>query len=212
MDRLFDQNISIVDDWMDEATERAKIAFAAGAVEWIGWRLDGVAPDTDLLELAQALWAAMVDIRYWKNLDRGEPESGGALEWLTFTVWQEAEALMRLSAKAQSNSEDLVHLALLARHVLPKSAHGEFKKWLTVLLDDRVGVHWQLDDASGGREERLGPLVSREALDPAQPLDEAAIPAQVDVLLRSIDWKNNRYLRSPDELAAIGFSGTPYTL
>ncbi|KRB24762.1 hypothetical protein ASE08_00755 [Rhizobacter sp. Root16D2] len=209
---LFDQDVSIVDDWIDESAEHAKIAFAAATTEWLAWRLDGVAPDADMHELAQALWAAMVDIRYWKGERRLQPDGGSAVDWISYSAWQEAEALMRMSLKRKGKARNVVNLVLLARHVLPKSAHAGLKAWLTAVLRERVGALWQLDDDPRVRDERLGPLVSREALDPAQPLDEAAVSGQVDALLRGIDWKNNRYLRSPDELAAIGFSGTPYTL
>lgn len=212
LDLLFDQNVSIVDDWMDDATERSKIAFAAAVVEWIAWRLDGLVGDDALHELARALWAAMVDIRYWKGVHREQPNPGGPLDWISYATWQEAEALMRLSREGKGSPENVVDLVLLARHVLPKSARSTFKQWLLVVLDKRIGVHWQLDGDPRSRAARLGALVSREALDPTRPLDEAAMPAQVKALLRKVDWRQNRYLRSPEELRALGYVGTPYAL
>jgi len=60
-------------------------------------------------------------------------------------------------------------------------------------------------------EERRGPLIAREAIDPTFDYHPEQAPQLLDKFLRSVDYKNNPFLRSPEELMELGIEN-PYRL
>jgi len=68
----------------------------------------------------------------------------------------------------------------------------------------------QPHDAAG--EERRGPFVAREALDPDFDYKPEVARKLMADFLRGVDYTKNPYLRSPKDMLEDGFEGTPYTL
>src|SRR5450432_2962623 len=84
IDELLDTNVPLVDLAMDDAPERAKLAFGAAVTEWIAWRLDGVTDVTDLLNFAEAMWVANIDYRYAHEIPHEPPENTRGGEYVAY--------------------------------------------------------------------------------------------------------------------------------
>lgn len=69
------------------------------------------------------------------------------------------------------------------------------------------------EDLFGEREEeRRGPLVSREVLDPNYSYKPELARDLLSSYLCNIDYEKNPFLFSPSDLIQDGFKGTPYNL
>lgn len=198
-------------------TLHAKIALGIGIYEWIVWRFDKVCADRLPIQVAQAAWCANVDRRYMEyfELDREEwlgPVRGPlwcAITWLLPMIHFSDDDPVQWES-------GLSYLPALARHVLPTTT--AFESWLQVCLNRLAEFYPQaqpdpFDDLFGEREEqRRGPLVAREALDPGfqyRPMMAVSLLADY---LRSVDYGRNPLLRSPVQMREAGFEGTPYDL
>lgn len=73
--------------------------------------------------------------------------------------------------------------------------------------DFATDEEWQAF-ASRHRGNALPP----EVLDPGIDIDPARCWPLVERFLSQLDWTRNPFLRSPQEMRKIGFTGTPYTL
>jgi hypothetical protein len=49
-----------------------------------------------------------------------------------------------------------------------------------------------------------------QVLDDTADLDVLDLYAEASLFLESLDYKENRFLRSPEEMKELGFEGTPY--
>lgn len=208
---LADVEVPSVDTRTRKSSEQAKLAFSAATTEWVAWRLDGVVDVSDLLNFAEGLWAAVIDYRYFREVEHSAPKSSGGLDHVIFRTWQDANSFIRLCPRGQGNSKDCVLLAVLARHVLPKSKQEIFKNWLAVVLD-RIKTYWAMDLSTKGAEARQGPPVPRVAFDPSLEYMPSMDKKLLGDFLASLDPKTNPYLRSPEEMKKAGFPGTPYKL
>jgi hypothetical protein len=209
---LADVEISSVDTRTGKSSEQAKLAFSAAVTEWIAWRLDGVVDVSDLLNFAEGLWAAVIDYRYFNEVDHPTPKNKeGGLDHVIFRTWQDANSFIRLCPRGQGRSENCVLLAVLARHVLPKPKQEIFKNWLAVVLE-RIKTYWAMDLSTKGAEARQGPPVPRAAFDPSLEYTPSMDKKLLGDFVASLDPKTNPYLRSPEEMKKAGFPGTPYKL
>jgi hypothetical protein len=110
-------------------------------------------------------------------------------------------------------------------HILPKSPRAAFDDWL-VAVADRAHEFFPLPDLPYREYDtsedddayndyvapRRGLAVPPQLLDP----DAACQPQQREELLAEflagLDPARNRYLRTPDAMKALGFTGAPYRL
>lgn len=207
---IFDGDVPFVGEWMDVLTERAKLATGAALVEWIGWRLERFDAGRDLLQMAEAMWAATIDFRYAREIEWAEPRHVPAPEFMAFATFSKARALLRSTRELRGKSMLCPYLALLVRHVLPKVHQAAFRKWLKFVLDERVGKLYCIDQDSADEDERLGRLIPRETFDPAVPFPLAHGADLTAAFLRRLDPASNRWLLMPDEMHKQGFKGQPY--
>jgi hypothetical protein len=207
--KLFDIEVPVVWNWMVEATERAKLGFAAATAEWVAWRLHGTTDVSDLLHFIEALWAAVIDYRYTQEIRHEAPEDKNAIGIVLFLTWREANAVYRGCQEGRGNANDCVRLSLLARHVLPKKHQDALKKWLTVILRERVAKLYQIDEDPHNPQ---GFPVPREAFNPNFDFDPNKTNDLLKAFLENVDHTTNPYLRSPEEMKKLHFEGTPYRL
>jgi hypothetical protein len=59
-------------------------------------------------------------------------------------------------------------------------------------------------------EEKLGEVVPQEALDPTLDFQIEQTEPFVNRFLRSLDYRTNPFLNSPEQMLDRGFKGTPY--
>jgi len=196
---------------------RAKIAVAIGMYEWIIWRFRSVSDDPTAFQVAEAAWCANVRrdyVEYFelKRRDWLGPVRGplwGAITWLLPMIFFSDDA-------PEEWESGLSYLPRLAMHVLPKPT--VFEQWLDVGTKRLLRFHPApeenpFEDLFGEREEeRRGPLVAREVLDPDFDYRPEMATELLRKFLRTVDYARNPYLRKPDEMVAEGFDGTPYSL
>jgi len=167
----------------------------------------------------EALWAAAIDPLY---LDKYyfDYEYFDENKVMT-TYWSNWYILIYLAGKYTKGSyhihEYLVNLSMLARHLMPN--RELFDKWFVETIrktvetfpclydygdldeDDKDAVYDCSADAPVPREFFFNPDF--------QYSEEAAKPV-LNAFLQSLDYKNNPWLRTPEDMLAKGFKGTPY--
>lgn len=198
-------------------TPRAKVVVGIGMYEWIMWRFRSVSEDPVPLQIAEAAWCASVDRTYMEYIEFGRRNWLGPVRG---PLWCAMTWLIPLVFSGEHNPEEcesgLTYLPRLAMHVLPRPA--AFESWLQGTLDRLV--QWYPappedpfeDPLNEREEERRGPWVAREVLDPEFAYEPERAAELVSRYLRSVDPRSNPFLRSPDEMKRRGFNGSPYVL
>jgi hypothetical protein len=193
-------------DRLSGMTHRALLAFSLGSAEWVVWRLSKHLPDSASFQLLEAAWAGTIEWRYLKSFDvpdwLGElpPPIGGPLDtafWLlreAFVAAREGEPFRHFSAA----------LSELVLRIVAKSE--SYKEWR------RFVIHRLTEMYPRTQENRLGTPVPREALDPSYEYKPELANALLVPFLKALDYTQNPYLRSPEEMIAAGFTGRPYSL
>ena len=195
---------------------RARMVLCTGLYEWIVWRFDGLHARPEPLQIAQVAWCAAAEPRYMKFFELTRDEWLGTVEgplWCAAAWLQPAMSQGHLYPRLVY--EALSFLTRLALHTLPDP--DRFRAWLAFALDRLVHVSppmpddplQDLFDRRVG--DRLGPLIGRDALDPARPATVAGAPFFTHVLAQARD-ERNPFLASPGDLKDAGFIGEPYVL
>jgi len=187
------------------------LAIGFGIAEWVYWRYSDLAKNRDPLLFIEAAWAFEIDPAYtkiWNKAleDRPKDAVGGplfAMKGLVASLLY-AERARRKSPEHSGGgpARHVVELAFLARYALPNVR--PFDGWLQDVLNKFQRMYPKLPKA------RYGEPVPRELLDPEAEYKKAEIPTLLDAFLKSLDYRKNSYLRSPKEMEAEGFVGTPY--
>src|SRR5262249_17385742 len=157
-------------------------------------------------QVIEAAWAGTIDWLYLKSLDVPNWEEqlpapiGGPLDQAFWLLQQAFVAARRVEPFWESPA----CLSELALRVLNRPE--TFKEWRRFVIDRMTRLHPKL------KENRLGTPVPREALDPGFDYRPEMAPELLDKFLKSLDYTQNPYLSSPEEMIADGFEGTPYSL
>jgi hypothetical protein len=185
---------------------RGVLSFSVGVIEWIVWRLSQHFPNDSPLQTTQAAWAGTIDWRYLKSLDVPEWEE----EWETRVGGPLAFAFQRLT-----------DIFIEARRVRPVSQHAAplsevpiklltqpepYKEWRRFAIQRLTEVYPMKDN------DRLGPPVPREALDPSVGYRPEMAQEFLALFLSKCDPAANPFLASPEEMIRNGFEGVPYSL
>jgi len=203
---------------------KAVMGVAAALTELIQLRSKNSCPHIDVTQefapKIDALWAAAIDPLYLKSSDfeyRYIDENG------VKSVFSSNWFILGYIAGGYADSSYYIHpflvnLPMLARHLMPD--RNLFDKWFTETIrktaetfpclysysdlnwkEDKNAVYDCSDDAPVPREFFFDPefVYSKEA---AKPL--------LNTFLQSLDYNNNPWLCTPEEMMAKGFKGTPY--
>lgn len=202
-------------------------ALAAGVQEWILWRLQSARDVARYLDHVDAAWAWTIDIRY--KVDdklRGEiPKDTPVNSALRDAVWMLRLVTNDKYWEIPEPSRSAVSLASIARQIMPPKAKKAFEGWLAAAAErvSKLAKAPQPYLASpsefASKEEYFaagrpyfGEPIPREALDPAFDYKPELRKELLSRFLDRLDWQENPFLRSPEELAKQGFSGEPYRL
>lgn len=188
---------------------RGVVALSSGFAEWIAWRFRPLVDTAVLLSEIEAVWAGIVDWRYvrplatspnapardaWQGPERGPVRAAFRL------LSQVVTFVKKSSYPADASSA----LSNLASYVMPDPK--PFKEWRRFAVQ-RLAELYPTD-----MKDMLGPAIPREVLDPGIDYKPGMANALLASYLQSLDYEKNPFLRSPEEMMAEGFQGTPYIL
>jgi len=193
------------------------MVFCLGLYEWLAWRFQGLHFRPEPLQIAEVGWCAAVDPRYMRFFELTREEWRGPIEgplWCAAMWLQPAMSQGHLFPR--SIYDALSVLTRIGLHVMPD--RDRFQAWLQVILERFAQVYPPtpenpFQDLFDRRvRERLGPLVGRNALDPAeQPNAEPDVGFLAQNLREARDT-GNPFLAMPEELKDVGFSEAPYLI
>ena len=202
----------------------------AGLLLWAGHRLKGHIDVAHFFQLAEAMFAGQVD---WRYVDRERGPKGKAPDQPP-----ELSASMRLISFARASIDreeywdnyyqpvkETFHSAHIVRHILPADVRKSFEAWLDVVAARVQTVAAKPDEPFRKKKEfakieeyfemcarHRGTALPPQVLDPQFAYDDGQRNQLVGKFLSELNWEANLYLRSPDEMRALGFAGTPYQL
>jgi len=206
IDQLYQVDSPYVESHIRSTTARFKLGFAAAAIEWIAWRLDGIVEIKEPLDYAEALWAAAIDFRLFNYLEWSRPDSN-PVRYVLYCAWEEASAVLRGSQKkGNRNTEDCLRLALLARHVLSKDQKDVFAEWLRCVLGERLIKYWQIDPMEKDPDICLGKFVPREAFDHSFEFSLSDSENLAKSYIENLDFDSNSFLIPSVEVKRLGLS------
>lgn len=207
-------------------TKSASVGLAAALEEWAAWRFDGLIPPNSFLSQADAARAWTIDCRYMqhgKEDEIKEPPARSAMSMVAELTWDAVRDEFWKFPSTPPQHE--VHLAFLVRHVMPKEKRKPFETWTKWALGRLAEISPRPDEPIGPFEDYeseaaydaaqrpyFGAPIPQEALDPDFDYKPEMREDLLDRYLQSLDWKQNPFLRSPDEMKELGFEGTPYRL
>lgn len=193
---------SRADDVLELASKltlRARIVLGIGLYEWIVFRFSAVSDDPIPQQIAEAAWCACASR---ENMDYVEFERA---EWLgpvrgplwCATTWLLSMVFFSDEANDEWNA-GIDYLVRLARHVIADKAPLE--TWLDeVLARLQVNHMMQADDPfddlfNEHEESRRGPQISRELVDPSQPLNLENTALSIQRLLNCARLERNPFI------------------
>jgi len=195
---------------------RAKTVLAIGVYEWVIWRYRLLYNEPTPVQIVEASWCAAIDRRYIQYIELVRSEYTGPIKGPLWVASMNLVDMFYETPEGKNQWRVSIHyLSRIAMHVLPKPEI--FEQWLNAVTDRLVNMYPAPEDDpfedifNDHEEERRGPLVAREALDPAFDYHPDQAPQLLDQFLRSVDYKNNPFLRSPEELMELGIEH-PYRL
>lgn len=203
---------------IDKSNFKAKMAIGALLTEWIVWRFHGRADLVDAHNRIEAAWASIIDPAYVRGLDfeltdrddfhdkaivEGPLEI--ALDFLAVISSRYIEGSIYLA-------EPIAKQAMLAQHLMPNKKM--FSSWLSDILRRTAKVfprEADYDEGAGIYDASHEKPVPREFFDPEFKYTDGAAEKALREFLQTLDPGKNPYLRTPEEMKALGFTGTPYS-
>jgi len=179
------------------------------------WRYHHLSDDVRPFQIAEAAWCGNIKSAYIKyygfDFDDLGPISG-----VLYSSMVCVGGLLKYTAEEENLWEfELAYLVRLAMHVLPDTR--PFEKWLETVTDRLILLYPAPEDDfyedmfNEHEEERRGPLIAREVLDPSFDYRPEQASMLLNRFLHSVNHTKNPFLRSPEELKELGF-GTPYII
>lgn len=208
-------------------TTRGISTVAALTMEWILWRFHKAIDLQHYLNVVDSVLAWEIDWRYRAKKPEGIPKDTPVHQVMRDAFWV-------LSSIANDeyweyptvNAPSTASLIHITKQVLPSKQQKAFLKW----VEGAMAVATKLDPGPGkprpiigdfgnDREQYRAALqpyfghpLPREALDPAAGYTPEQRDALLAKLLAGLDWKQNPFLRSPEDMQKLAFPGTPYRL
>jgi hypothetical protein len=199
---------------LKKVSQRAVLAFACGTAEWIVYRFEKLCHDPAPNNYLVAAWAMIVNVRYCGY--------GRATEWKVFSKqgWDGpirgpiCESLLFLEAALQevawNNTEPVGcagGIAALACYLINDPA--PYRRWREQVLERFCSLYPR------NREDPLGDVVPREAVDPEFNFRVEQTPALINAFLSRLDCHVNVFLSPPEGMLqhfedGEDFHGKPY--
>lgn len=185
---------------------KAAFALAVACSEWVAARVENYIDTSDALLRIEAGWAAVADWRY-ASLPTPPPNPPTVIKEFASPL----RLAMRLMAHAHelysTNSQDVNSrtqgLIMLTEHIAGR--HPAFEPWLIESLR-RCRDHFPDIDLPMEKQ----PLVPKEFFEPSFVWMNGAAEESLVSFLQTLDPLKNPYLRTPEQMQADGFKGSPY--
>lgn len=200
----------------------------SGALIWMSARIEGKADTRVLDELAEALFCYQQDPLYYSSSDTrpNQDDIDAADRYhgpILFVRDEWFDHRMRSSETwAVYPPHNMIGKFLeLARYVVGPEAKDIFDLWIRETIE-RLDVlvpfpghsdipdNYTLDERPLLASNSMGRPLPPHVLDRSTTPDPALFPAQWTEFLTTVDWKNNRFLRSPEEMIAMRATFEPY--
>jgi hypothetical protein len=193
-------------------TLRAKIAAAIGIYEWIIWRFHSLSDDAIPFQVAEASWCACIHPSYMRYFELDRKKWLGPVRgplWCAITI---LSSMIFFCDEEEEPAARVAFLSSLAIHVL--SERQQFENWRNICVDRFLALYAAkredpFDNLFDPERER-GPLISREVLDPNFDYKPELAKESLARFLRGVDYRQNPFLQSPEEMKNENFKGTPY--
>ncbi|MGD9853093.1 MAG: hypothetical protein AB7T38_17740 [Nitrospirales bacterium] len=202
---------------MSGVSLRGKIAVGIGMFEWVACRFASVSEDLVPFQILEAAWCANVRREYMEYFELDRDEWLGPIRgplWCGIT-WLMPMIFFSDDDPAEWES-GLSFLSRLAVHVLPSSL--AFEDWLNSVVA-RMKIFYPLPDEDPfedlfgeNEEERRGPLVPKEVLNPEFEFKPDRTDFLIDRFLKSLAYHSNPFLKTPELMLEEGFLGIPYRI
>jgi hypothetical protein len=194
-------------------SRRANNALTIAIAEWILYRFERLSADPEPWQYIEASWAMNVDLRYGDYYEPVDDEWRGPVRGpMSMAVTFVIDALFAEEAYPNAALEP-AWATRFAFHVLPTT--NAFRSWLVTCLQRLEQYSPAPPEADADWFDEMknwGPLTPRELFDPDFVYDPTQAPALTGQFLRTLDWQTNEFLRSPQDMLAAGFTGTPYQI
>jgi len=202
---------------------KAAIGVAVTLIELIQKRSKKLFPFIDVTKefdsKIESLWAGAIDPLYLKTWDYGDDyydENGDATVYAA--DWYIMYFLINeYMAGTFCVHRYLVNLSMIARHLTPDKKL--FDKWFAEIIRktseefpctyDYADLNF--DDKDAKYDCSVDAPIPREFFfDPEFKYSEETAKSVLNIFLQSLDYNNNPWLCTPEEMLKKGFKGTPY--
>ena len=213
----FTADASAVIDVASRMSVRARFVLLIALYEWVVWRFDGLHRRREPTLILEAAWCGTVDPRYLAFFELTREEWVGPVEgplWCAFTFMEDGFRQAHVFQADTFGALEFVYR--LAFHVIPD--RRPFERWLEATLTRFVDAYPLepedpfVDLFEERIGEHLGPLIGRDALDPAIPLDPVRDRAFLVDVLQQARSASNPFLTTESDLKDRGFVGMLYTV
>lgn len=181
---------------------RANMAFTIAVGEWIVGRLESLFDDPLPNECLEGAWAQVVHFRYAVPWDPFDQEWTGPALGPIKRAMMWVRSVVQYAEEKGNTARCCSRISKLAEHIMPDPA--PYKNWRDRVMD-RLEKLYPLDP-----EDRIGDVIPHEAMDPDFDFDPASTEALIKTFLGALDYDDNSFLCTPDEMSSYGFEGKPY--
>ncbi|MCL2116353.1 MAG: hypothetical protein FWH29_09045 [Methanobrevibacter sp.] len=200
---------------------KAALGIATVLTELVHQRLEKFYPHINVAQeftpRIQSLWAGIIDPLYLKTYKFGFKyldEKGCSLPY--FSNWY---ILFNMTKGYIDGSgcihQYLVNLSLLTRYLMPNKNLSD--NWFSEIMDKTIETFPYLNDCEvlDGCEinydcSNLAPIPQEFFFDSNFKYSEEGAKPVLNAFLQSLDYNNNPWLCTPEEMLAKGFKGEPY--
>lgn len=195
-------------------TLRAKFAAAIGVYEWIIARFRQLSDDPIPFQVAEAAWCATIHPAYMRYFELDRRKWIGPVRGPLWCAATFLSSMIFFCSERKEPAAWAAFLSSIARHVL--SDRQPFDTWQDLSLSRLVTLYPAVatnpyenlfDD-----QPELGPLLSREVLDPKVDYRPEMAREAMTRYLQGVNYRHNPFLLSPDEMKVEGFKEMPYVL
>jgi len=211
--RWDDWNVEQAEEPVDEGaykrlegiSQRSDAALTIATAEWIVHRFATLADVTLPRQYIEAGWAQVIDFRYgatpWDAHGKERTWAGPVLRPI-WTAMYRVQFALEVAKDDEAPELRAAWITRLAPYLMTDPSR--YLVWLKAILT-RLETLYPRDV-----RETLGEVVPREAFDPQFPFVLEQTEALINRFLRSLDYRSNPFLASPQAMLAEGFEGTPY--
>jgi hypothetical protein len=206
-EELFDEEFITL---LDSLSQRAILAFMCGSAEWIVHRFAHLCDDPGPAKFVEAAWTMVIDVKYggdsWSEYEN-EQWLGPVKKPIAMGLKCLESAIHRVAEQEDTPELYAAKLSNLVKYVM--SDASPYERWCDQILK-RLEMLYPYNF-----EEDPGDVVPRKAVDPEYDFKVENTEVLVNDFLRTLDYKANRFLRTPESMLRGNdehepFEGSPY--